>query len=79
MSPLVADLFGLSSHGTILGVTSFSGTIGGAIGPVVAGGIFDVTGSYGPAFLVCAVVSVVGLMLILLLKPTGREGGTNES
>ena len=68
-SPLVAGLFGLSSHGLILGVTSLGNTTGGAIGPFLAGYIFDVTGSYQVAFLVCAAVGIVGLVLTVLLKP----------
>ncbi len=70
-SPMVAELFGLSSHGIILGVISFVGsTIGGAIGPLVAGRMFDTMGNYQSAFLICAVMAVIGLILTLLLTPT---------
>ena len=78
-SPTVAGLFGLSSHGVILGIVFFSGSIGGAIGPVLAGYLFDITGSYQLGFLIPAVFSVIGLILVLLLKPTRRKGETNES
>ena len=74
-SPLVAELFGLGSHGLILGVTSFGFCIGAAAGPFLAGYIFDVTGSYNMAFLVGAAVSVVGVILSAVLKPTK----TNQS
>ena len=69
-SPLVAELFGLRSHGLILGVTSFGYCIGAAAGPFLAGYIFDVTGSYSVAFLVCAAASVLGLILSAVLTPT---------
>ncbi len=68
VSLMVAELFGMSSHGEIYGATFFSGTIGGAIGPVLAGHIFDITSSYHLAFLVCVAISIVGLILILLMK-----------
>jgi len=68
-SPSVADLFGLKEHGAILGVVVFGGTIGGAVGPLITGLIFDNTGSYQPGFLICAGLSVLGLVLALLLKP----------
>jgi len=68
-SPIVADLFGLSSHGVIMGVAAFGFTTGGAIGPVVAGRIFDVFNSYQIAFLICAVVAVSGIVLAWRLKP----------
>jgi len=75
LSPLVADLFGLRSHGAIFGSVFFSGTIGGALGPMLAGRIFDVTGSYQSAFLICGVASVVVLVLSLFLRPINKPGG----
>ena len=72
ISPMVAELFGTGSHGTILGIVIFIGTIGGTIGSVLAGYIFDITGRYQLAFLICAGVSAIGLILSLLLKPTSR-------
>jgi MFS family permease len=68
-SPLVALLFGLSSHGVILGFLSFGFTTGGAFGPWLAGYIFDATDSYRLAFLMCAGVSLTGLILTMFLKP----------
>ena len=70
VSPLVADLFGLRSHGVIFGVVIFLFAMGGALGPVLAGGIFDVSGSYGWAFLTCTAVSAIGLILTVFLTPT---------
>jgi MFS family permease len=68
-SPIVAELFGLSSHGVIMGVASFGFTAGGAVGPLVAGRIFDIFGEYQLAFLVCAVVCISGIILAWRLKP----------
>jgi len=75
ISPMAAELFGMGSHGVILGIVVFSSTIGGAVGPVLAGHIFDVSGSYQLAFLICVVVSVIGLVLCLLLRPIINKGG----
>jgi len=73
-SPLVAWLFGLSSHGLILGVMNLLGfTLGAAIGPFIAGHIFDMTSSYQLAFIVSGALSVVGLTLTTLLSPTDRN------
>ncbi len=69
MSPLVAQLFGLTSHGAIFGVVTFGATVGGGIGPLVAGAIFDVTNSYSLAFLVAGVLSLCAFILALLLRP----------
>ena len=74
-SPLIARLFGLSSHGLILGVTGISFTIGAAIGPLLAGYIFDVTDSYQVAFLVSAAIAIVGLIVAVFLTPIrGKQG-----
>ena len=76
MAPLVADLFGLRSHGVILGSATFGATIGGAIGPIVAGSIFDVTGSYQLAFIISIILSIIGLVAATSLKPAGPKTAT---
>ena len=73
-SPLVAGLFGLSSHGLILGVMTLVGfTFGAAVGPLAAGHIFDITNSYQLAFIAAGALSVVGLILTVLLSPTEKS------
>ena len=74
-SPIVADLFGMRSHGVILGVVTTSATVGGAIGPVVAGYIFDLKGSYQLAFIISGIVSAVVAILSSLLRPMAAKGG----
>jgi len=74
-SPLVAGLFGLSSHGLIYGVVHVGFTVGASVGPLLAGHIFDLTLSYQGAFWSCAAVGVVGIVLALILRPTKRLGG----
>ena len=69
VSPTVAELFGLSSHGVIFGCIVLGVTLGIATGPVVTGYIFDITSSYQLAFLIYAILNVIGLILILCLKP----------
>jgi len=72
-SPLVAGLFGLNSHGLILGVTSLGFTMGAALGPFLAGSIFDASGSYQTAFLLSAAISIVGIVITALLTPITGE------
>lgn len=67
-SPMLAELFGLRSHGLIFGVANVGYTIGAALGPIITGYIFDVTGSYQEAFILCAVISLIGVILSFLLK-----------
>ncbi|MFC1914979.1 MFS transporter [Chloroflexota bacterium] len=69
ISVIVAELFGLASLGVILGAVIFGATVGDAFAPFLAGRIFDITGSYQLAFLICVVLSIIAIVLALLLKP----------
>jgi MFS family permease len=73
--PLVADLFGLRSHGLILAITGCGFTLGAAAGPFAAGYLFDLAGNYRGAFFVCTALSIIGLILTLLLTPVKAEPG----
>jgi len=74
ISPIVAELFGIRSHGVFFGIVACCGTVGGAIGPVLAGFVFDVTRSYHLIFLVLVGLASMGLFLTLLLKPAISQG-----
>ena len=76
---LAAELFGLSSLGVILGSVTFGYTIGGAAGPVVSGRIFDISGSYRLAFVVCGILAVIGIILALSLTPLKTERGEHHT
>jgi MFS family permease len=69
-SPLVAELFGLRSHGLIFGVFAISVSFGRAAGPLMTGYLFDLTNSYQLAFLVCAVISLTGILFAACLRPS---------
>ena len=67
VAPTVAEFFGTRAHGAIFGGIVFFGTLGAAVGPVLAGRIFDVTGSYEYAFTGLAVMGAIGLALVISL------------
>jgi len=77
-SPLVAELFGLRSHGVIFGVFGMSVGWGGAMGPLLTGYLFDVTNSYQIAFLLCAVISLTGILFVALLGQAGQRASVNS-
>ncbi|MFC1988193.1 MFS transporter, partial [Chloroflexota bacterium] len=78
-SLIIADLFGLGSHGVIFGSVIVGATIGGAIGPFVTGSIFDIMHHYQLAFLISAGMALIGLILALFIRPITGKGGTNDS
>jgi len=67
--PLVAELFGLSSLGLIMGAAGLGIMFGGATGPLLTAHLFDIKGSYQSAFLVCSALSTVGVLLSVSIKP----------
>ena len=66
---IAAELFGLVSMGVITAVFSFSFNIGGAVGPVMAGYLFDSRGSYRWAFLICVFAAGIAFIISLFVKP----------
>ena len=73
MAPTIAEYFGTRAHGAIFGAILFFGAIGGAGGPLMAGWVFDTTGSYAMAFATLAAMTATGLALASLL-PASRRG-----
>ena len=67
MPLLPAELFGLKNHGAIMGIITFASTIGGSMGPVAAGAVFDATGSYRIVWLICMGVAAVSFMLSMFI------------
>jgi MFS family permease len=65
---LIADLFGLKSHGVINGIIMFFYTIGGTLGPILAGYIYDINQHYQLAFILVAGFSLVSLVMTIPLK-----------
>jgi MFS family permease len=67
-SPLIGAIFGLASHGVIFSMVGLGASIGSAIGPVMSGFIFDITGNYQAAFAVISVICSAGIILTLLIN-----------
>jgi len=69
ISPTIAELFGTNSHGLLFGLVLFSGTLGGSTGPLLAGFLFDQTGTYQLVLIVLVLMAIFGLFLVTLLRP----------
>jgi MFS family permease len=72
-SPLIAEFFKLRAHGTIFGLAMFGAFSGGGLGSLVAGEVFDVNGSYSPAFIVCAIIGMISLAFAIYLTASRRS------
>ena len=68
MTSMIGHIFGMRSIGMILGALEIGWAIGGAIGPLTGGYIFDVSNSYFMAFLIGALAMLAAALLIALTK-----------
>ena len=68
-SPSVAEYFGTRSHGSILGLVFFIGTLGAVGGPLMTGWTFDVTQNYDMSIMILIALGLLGLCLTLFLRP----------
>ena len=64
---VTAELFGLKSLGIILATLLVFAMTGGALGPLLAGTIFDITGSYNLALRITVALGTLAIILSLLL------------
>jgi sugar phosphate permease len=72
MPCLLADRFGRHILGTAYGMLTFFVAIGGSLGPIITGYIYDLSGTYTLAWLLNLSVLLMVTFLILALKPAGR-------
>jgi len=62
-------LAGPKAAGKWMGLQNGLGNISGIIGPIFTGWVVDITGQFGPAFLMAAVVALVGVFCWLVVIP----------
>jgi MFS family permease len=67
--PIPAEIFAGPRYATIFSMTTVSANLGAGVGPWITGEIFDRTGSYTPAFLVCVGMCVVSIVCIWMAAP----------
>jgi MFS family permease len=67
---ILADYFGRRDYGTIYGFSGmFLREVGCAAGPILAGYLFDITGSYEIAFIVGTVAMAAGIVVFFFARP----------
>ena len=69
---LQADYYGIKAFGLIGGLMGFGWTLAGIVGPLFAGWVCDVTGSYRWAFVIFALSTALSIPVILAVKPPKR-------
>ncbi len=70
---LVADHFGRENMGTVFGAITTGGALGGAAGPIIAGWLFDQTGSYTSAWLIAALAALISVIMVWKMRPAPQR------
>lgn len=78
-SALTAELFGTRFMASLFSVIFFTHQIGGFFGTWLGGRFYDMTGSYGPMWLVTAAMCGAGSLLALLIRPPARLNESAEA
>ena len=65
---LTYDYFGLKNSGTNYGLIFTAFGVAGVIGPLMAGKIVDITGSYNYAYIASAVILIISAIMVKFLK-----------
>ena len=73
---ILQEYFGTAYFGKMIGIVMGSASIGGIIGPTLAGWAFDTTGSYTSVWYGLCGLSAVAIFLIMKMKPTASSQGT---
>ncbi len=73
MSMLTSGYFGLANYGAIFGAITIPYAVGSAVGPLVAGRLYDSSGSYTGVFVAFLVLFSVAIVSILVCRrPASR-------
>jgi MFS family permease len=69
----LSDSLGTRRLGALFGIQAFFSTLGFAAGPIIAGRIFDVSGSYSPALLLFVTMAAVAAAAIRATLPFDEQ------
>ncbi len=74
LTALIGDSFGTRHIGLIMGVIEIGWGVGGALGPALAGYLFDITGNYVLAFFLVGVIAMLlAAVAIIFLRTPKRQ------
>ena len=71
---LIVDVYGLRALGAIWGVAFLCQQIGGVVGPVLIGLMYEFTGSYALSFAVCASIQIIVSIALLAINEKKYSG-----
>ncbi len=72
VTKVIPDVFGVRAIGAIMGVLALGWRCGAALGPAIAGFVYDATGSYAIPFGLAPIVVIVSWGCFNLATRAGR-------
>ena len=79
LSAIPADAFGGPRFGLILGLLGAGSRLGGLIGPLLGGLLFDLSGSYGVAFAAAGVAALLSGLAAWLARPPDHTAAQHSA
>ncbi len=73
------DYFGIKNFGVNYGMLITAWGVGGVFGPLLGGLVRDITGTYNISYVVSGILSLLGAVISLLVKPPEKLPETNQS
>ena len=70
---IAAHFFGTEHMSTVAGALSQANMIGGIAGPLMAGILFDATGTYTIPFLIASSLGILGIICCIMAKPPSKS------
>jgi cyanate permease len=67
---LLAEAFGVRDYGRIYSISQLVGVFGYALGPAVAGFLYEASGAYTIPYLAIAASSLLGMVIFAFAGPT---------
>jgi len=71
---ILREYFGMASFGKLIGIVLGSASIGGIVGPTLAGYAFDHVGTYTVVWLSLSMICALAVVLVLWIKPPATGG-----
>jgi len=69
MPIITLNIFGMKDYNSIYGKLTAATNLGAAIAPILSGRVYDVSGSYTPIYVVCVVITAIGLAVLMKVLP----------
>jgi MFS family permease len=66
---LLVECLGMRRFATLMGIIGFIATVASALGPIVTGLIFDMTGSYSVPYALCAALFAAAALIAMMVYP----------